>query len=146
MKVRVFTIHVPKRWVIAAAVAMALLCAGACLAQDSSLYRTDSSMNGRYWKLMDEGHKVIYIVGFTEGMQLEATLNNQHSSLGLKGYIVSDFVGVIEQFYADPANIRVPIIDAWMWMQLKLTGATEEQLKSAAEGFRQVSRPKRTTK
>lgn len=101
---------------------------------------TSGVANGRVWKKLDLQSKVMLLYGFQEGMTLllrhtllkigpDVTAKTEEvaDSLMTYGFRVSDVAKQVDEFYADTANIRIPILDAYVYAVLKIRGATKKE-------------------
>ena len=57
-------------------------------------------------------------------------------SLIISGFRFSDLVKQVDEFYADTANVRIPVIDAYVYALLKIRGATKQELDDHVVGLR----------
>jgi hypothetical protein len=63
----------------------------------------------------------------------------RHQSVHLPGgYLIGDLVRLIDEFYSDQANIRLPILDGVVWATMQLKGSSEAELKQTVEQWRKV--------
>ena len=67
--------------------------------------------------------------------------------VGIKDYLIvgvtlGEAVAVLDSFYADAANARVPVMLALRWAKLKIEGGSPESLDSLASFLRSIVIPK----
>ncbi len=108
--------------------------------------------NGRVWKKLDIQAKITFLVGLEQAlvmlplqMQAEKRADKSirdaqasGSSLMIAGFRQSDFVSQVDSFYADTANIRVPVIEVYRYVVQKMKGATPEELVNSAATLRRI--------
>jgi hypothetical protein len=101
-----------------------------------------SRWNGRPWKAFNPQEKINLVFGYVEGavlllIQMQddggsvTSIDDGVSALGqitIRGFRAYDLVQQIDAFYADSANIRIPIIEAYRYGLRKLKGATPKEL------------------
>lgn len=105
--------------------------------------------NGRYWKQLQPQSKNELIYGYEEGITLlaretsakakpEVATRTQQiaDSLMISGFRSSDLVKQVDELYADTANLRIPVIDAYVYSLLKIRGATNQELDALVVGMR----------
>ncbi|MBL7131292.1 MAG: hypothetical protein ISS45_07835 [Candidatus Omnitrophica bacterium] len=132
---------------------LSLVGSSLCFA-DNEEYYTDGQGNGRLWQNIEDGQaKIYYLKGIEEGILLQTknsfnqamadylvsdreiyekinnTLNKAYEMLTVKGYRLSEIASMIDDFYEDKANIKIPISDAYEYTIYKLQGATPEELE-----------------
>jgi hypothetical protein len=109
-------------------------------AQDSQLenrYLTAGYSNGRVWHAMPSHEKLMFIVGFNEGINAATVASNQTvpETLYLK-LTNNEIVSQLDKFYADSINNPIPITYGYMYVAMKSKGASEVDL----QGFLSVRR------
>jgi hypothetical protein len=68
-----------------------------------------------------QDYKSMFLAGFFEGAVLQATVDGKSESVHLPGgYLIGDLVRLIDEFYSDQANIRLPILDGVVWATMNL--------------------------
>jgi len=98
--------------------------------------------NGRYWKQLNQQSKIALLYGYEEGVTMlvrETRLKAKPdvatkteevaASLMISGFRFSDFVKQVDELYDDTANVRIPVIDAYVYALLKIRGATKQKLE-----------------
>ncbi len=111
---------------------------------------TYSWENGRNWNDYDMQSKINFLYGIEQGaLLLTRELANAEpkqidsekilqkvESLTISGFKFSDLVKQIDLFYGDSANVRIPIVDAYMHALKKLRGGTTGQLEDELAALR----------
>jgi hypothetical protein len=105
--------------------------------------------NGRYWKSLAHQSKIMLLYGYEEGVTLlvretsvkakaDVATGTQQvaASLMISGFRFSDLVDQVDELYADTANVRIPVIDAYVYCLLKMRGATKQQLEDVVVRLR----------
>lgn len=85
--------------------------------------------NGRAWQTLDAQNRAFYVNGIGEGLVLAKRegLNWERVSPPL-GFRMSDLVKQIDNFYSDSANLRIPIIEVYVYTIRKLKGDSAKEL------------------
>jgi hypothetical protein len=129
------------------------------VAADADAERTGTRYNGRYWNSLTEEMKIGYASGFGDGFRaigyyLEiANLGEPTTVTGVtdqkndvildKVYPVSstyaEIVSMLNRFYSDGANARIPIVAAIHIVKLEASGATVKELAEVIASYRRIS-------
>lgn len=128
-------------------------------AQDTEL-TTLGRMNGRFWKLMSSNDKAFFLKGMVEGgilvrdaIELQGGSTGGKQSAPIVFKIVADTVDStfithfkanevavgIDTFYADPANIRIPISLAYGMVKFKFEGMQDAELQQRISLLRKMA-------
>lgn len=98
---------------------------------DIDLIKTSGLANGRTWTGLRVESKTMYLLGVGEGMQFLAAISNnrianeQFKEVSITGFTLGEIIKVVDGFYSDVANARIPIVDAMTWAKKKVNGATD---------------------
>ena len=105
--------------------------------------------NGRYWKHLNPQSKITLLYGYEEGVTLlvreislkakpDVATKTQEvaASLMISGFRFSDLVKQVDELYADTANVRIPVIDAYVYSLLKIRGAAKQELEDHVVALR----------
>lgn len=106
--------------------------------------------NGRAWKVLDGQSKIAFLTGTEEGIYLllrqswertnldseKQLLEREAGQLTVTGFRFSDLVQQIDDFYQDSSNVRIPIVDAYIYTLRKLKGAKKQDLDDYAAELR----------
>lgn len=85
--------------------------------------------NGRAWQTLDSQSRMTYINGIYEGLVLARREGLDWERLKRpSGFRMSDLVQQIDKFYSDSANLRIPVIEAYVWIIKKLKGDSSKDL------------------
>jgi len=95
---------------------------------------THGLSNGRYWMEVPSSHRLMYISGVVD--TLIVTHPPQANDLLAPGFNGGETMRCIDQFFADSANIRVPIVHAMMVCAKKFKGAPSSEIESLTIEFR----------
>lgn len=119
-----------------------VLFASIVLAQDG--WETASLYNGRAWVGMETtATKAMYLRGLYDG-QFNAGvllgLGNVEKQMDNKPLGVSpkEIVAILDMFYSDQSNARVPIFYALVWAKKKIDGADVRELDDFAAKLRRT--------
>jgi hypothetical protein len=119
-----------------------VLFASIVLAQDG--WETASLYNGRAWVGMETTvAKAIYLHGLYDGQfnagillgvcNVEKEMNNKPIGVSYK-----EMVAILDTFYSDQSNARVPIFYALVWAKKKTDGANVRELDDFAAKLRRT--------
>ena len=109
--------------------------------------RTGGFPNGRAWSKLPISAKAYYMTGIKDGRmiamlalpstakQCTQAISNQEP----QGFLVGDFVKVLDEFYKEPANVNVPIIYAYDYVAKKLSGIPANRLSELEANLRRMS-------
>jgi hypothetical protein len=97
--------------------------------------------NGRTWRGFPEAVKTGYLIGLSDGILagaesgcfkvLSSACFGATGELGRSAFgqsTMGEIVEGVNDFYRDPANIQIPILNAMKYFQLKIHGAKPEEL------------------
>jgi hypothetical protein len=101
--------------------------------------KTADFVNGRFWEDSTQVFKAGYIFGLRDGLGLIATGDNRtaavqqalaESTALYRGAHVTleEMIDQIDAFYADRANIRIPIFEAYAYCMKRTSGMAKKQL------------------
>jgi hypothetical protein len=107
---------------------------------------TQGYTNGRLWVALGSSagatDKNAFLAGLFNGLRAGSSAALSKHSLVADGtelatcdasdHNMQEIARMIDSFYADPANIRVSICDALLWVHFKLAGWTPKQLDDFA--------------
>ena len=105
--------------------------------------KTGPYFNGRFWKGISIEHKAMFLNGLHEGLEWFAIMaqqiqNDQESKDRLNAYFIQNYtcnlsfkekIEQIDLFYADSANIIIPILWAYSYATIKSKGLSPQQLE-----------------
>ena len=125
-----------------------LVCAA--FAQDLTSMQTGLSFNGRYWSTLTTESKMAFVVGVIEGIgavpmhapddcqcALKATTGTMKALYGEKSLYI-ETVQEVDNFYKEPANRRITIVDAMAYGARRLEGASKKELDEMEESLRKA--------
>lgn len=85
--------------------------------------------NGKAWQKLGLQSHITYITGINEGLVLaEREGLNTERFQPPSGFRMSDLVQQIDKFYSDSANLRIPVIEAYVYTIKKLHGDSLKDL------------------
>ena len=99
--------------------------------------------NGRWWSKMGETSKAMYLVGLQEGI-LNVTMRLEYDERSKLAYELvcglnsGELRVLIDDFYSDKYNVKLPIIIAYSLIVYKANGATEEEFEERITGLRKI--------
>ena len=147
------------RHLIALPTALVLLTGIWAMAQPSS-FTTDGTFNGHMWQLLSSSQKASHLTGIQEGIKL--CLNQTREDLHIPAELMREMkesglfdrrrllfssqgiTGIeagIDQFYQDPANLVIPIMDAYQHVTLELNYASAKELANNLSNLRRKYGP-----
>ena len=116
---------------------------------------TGNYFNGNLWQLLNDSQKIIHITGIQEGLllflsqikediQIPPDLMDAMKESGLfdRRRLLFSYQGAsniaarIDIFYRDPANLIIPIAEAYQHVTMKLNFATAEDLANNLSNLR----------
>ncbi len=106
--------------------------------------------NGRAWKVLDAQSRIAFLNGIEEGVFLllrhswektnldaeKRLLEKEADQLTVKGFRFYDLVQQVDDFYRDSSNVRIPVVDAYIYTLRKLKGAKKQDLEDYAAELR----------
>jgi len=123
------------------------LLTGTWLMADSSSYTIAGVFNGRMWLLLSSSQKASHLTGMQEGiklclnqiredLQISAELMQELKDSGMfdrrrllfSSQGISGIEAGVNNFYKDPANLEIPISDAYQHVTLELNYASPREL------------------
>ena len=129
------------------ALSLLLLLSSNINAQLDELDLTSGSPNGRMWEKMDLQSRNMFLYGIENGITLavvDLVGENEKKLLALeekytiKGFTTRDFANQIDIIYSDRANIRIPIVDIYVFVIKKLRGESPKELEDRLALLRSV--------
>jgi len=119
---------------------------------DPDLLKTRGWGNGRYWEKLDQDAKIQHLYGIEAGIFLyaeelsartksESELNRiqaQTNELSVAGFKFSDVAQQVDSFFADRANIRIPVAYAYLYSVKRMSGDTPENLERYLASLRRI--------
>jgi hypothetical protein len=121
-----------KTALLASVVAFAVQQAVAADPADTTL----SLRNGRYWLRMPAEARVGYIVGLIDGIHLQGVSRTGWSQIIDKCKCTTgEIMNGLDEFYKEPAFIRLPIGAAMSLYAERASGATREQVDAMARQY-----------
>jgi hypothetical protein len=103
--------------------------------------------NGRRWTHLDKQSKIMLLVGVADGGALlaretagdcGAEAERVVDRLSISGFHFSEIAKQIDAFYADTANLRIPVVEAYRFALRKLKGATPAELDAFVAQLRKT--------
>jgi hypothetical protein len=132
-----------------------LLLASTWLTAEPISFTTAGSFNGRMWQLLSSSQKVSHLTGINEGialclneikqdLQISAELMQELQDSGFfdrrrllfSSQGISGIEDGLNKFYKDPANLEIPIIDAYQHVTLGLNYASARELAKNLSNLR----------
>ncbi len=107
--------------------------------------------NGRAWMSLNDGAKVAMVAGLEQGIILsvrenwnavpkesQAEMVKTATRLTVGGFTFNQLVLQIDNFYLQPGDIDVPVVDAYVYALMKLKQASDGKLKDFADHLRKL--------
>jgi hypothetical protein len=123
------------------------LLAGTWLMAEPASFTTAGDFNGRMWQLLSSSQKASHLTGIQEGiklclnqiredLQISAELMQELKDSGMfdrrrllfSSQGISGIEAGLNNFYKDPANLEIPISDAYQHVTLELNYASPREL------------------
>jgi methionine synthase I (cobalamin-dependent) len=112
--------------------------------------KTGVAFNGRFWDQLSLDGKMGYVIGAIEGIGevpfhakkdcacvFDAVVETTKSLYGEKtDALYIETAQAIDGFYKEPANKRIPVIDAMKYVAKKVCGATKQELEEYEAALR----------
>lgn len=143
----------PLTFRLAQAALLAILLGGAALAED--LDTTAGMRNGRYWRNLSRALKVAHLVGFVEGLQAvsfygailsggeqtstEDAATTVYGTFFPAQATFGEIAEMIDAFYKDTANARVPIVGAVHIAKMTADGGSQKAIDEVTRAYRKIS-------
>lgn len=111
------------------------LCVSVHADENSKLWYTAGSVNGRFWQSMSDSQKVHFLYGFSAGMQIAAGITwgdkKRESVIPLfeSGLTYGEDRRALDRFYSDPANAKVLIKEAIPIEAKRAKGASSAEVE-----------------
>jgi len=108
---------------------------------------TGGFRNGRVWVRLATSDKVYYVGGIKDGQviatfALPADTPRKYidilNSTDPTGFVVGDYAKALDDFYKEPANVRIPIIYAYHFISKKLSGMSPTDLADFEANLRKT--------
>ncbi len=119
-----------------------LLLASLCVAQIPENQKSNGALNGRYWTAQTAQNRLDFIVGYAEAWMALASIEFPKEFPDKIPY--GELVAGINQFYATPENLVIPIYRAISLWTMKANGADPAKYADAVamyiRAFRQASK------
>ncbi len=106
------------------------------------------TQNGRTWQHLDKQSRIMFLNGMQDGVMLSlkeisgeidsAKIQRVLLATTVPGFQFSDIVKQVDVFYSDSANIRIPVLEAYMYSLQKMKGATNANLEHLMTQLRQT--------
>lgn len=94
---------------------------------------TGQFFNGRFWGALSDTQKLHFVMGLGQGISLGPPGNLEiYLSVATYGELVKG----INQFYGDPANGAIPIVNAMVVFAKKMGGSFPEEIEELTAEFR----------
>jgi len=132
-----------------------LLPASSGITAEPPSFTTSGVFNGHMWQLLSSSQKASHLTGFQEGIKLclnqikenlhiSAELMQAMKEAGLfdrrRLLFTSQGISAIEtgldKFYEDPANLEIPIMDAYQHVTLELNYAPPQEVANNLSNLR----------
>ena len=121
----------------------------------STSYTTRDTFNGHMWQLLSSSQKASHLTGIQEGIKLclnqisedlhiSAELMSEIKASGLidrrrllfSSQGISGIEAGIDKFYQDPANLEIPIMDAYQHVTLEMKYASAKEVANNLSNLR----------
>jgi hypothetical protein len=115
----------------------------------------DGVANGRFWRAMPNGEKVVYLQGLFHGMQLagvavEVKYPDAYATILAmtpSGFSFNDYQREMDTLYQDTENLLINFRWAWTYCSMKLKGtSTKKELETELIRLRQIASKNATPK
>jgi hypothetical protein len=137
-----------------------LLLAGSGMAGEPPSFTTAEVFNGHMWQLLSSSQKASHLTGIQEGIRL--CLNQIKGDLHISAELmqamkeagifdrrrllftsqgISAIEAGLDNFYRDPANLEIPIMDAYQHVTLELNYAPPQEVANNLSNLRRKYNP-----
>jgi len=137
-----------------------LLLASNGLSAATPMFITHDVFNGRMWQLLNSSQKASHLTGIQEGIRL--CLNQIKADLHISAELmqameeagvfdrrrllftsrgISAIEAGLDNFYRDPANLDIPIMDAYQHVTLELNFASPQEVADNLSNLRRKYNP-----
>ena len=137
-----------------------LILANNSLAAETPSFMTHDVFNGRMWQLLNSSQKASHLTGIQEGIKL--CLNQIKEDLHISAELmqamkasgifdrrrllftsrgISAIEAGLDNFYRDPANLEIPIMDAYQHVTLELNYASPQKVANNLSNLRRKYGP-----
>jgi len=107
--------------------------------------------NGRAWLSLNDDSKVAMVAGIEQGIilsvrenwdavskEIRPVLVSTATRLTVGGFTFDQLVLQIDNFYLMPGDLKVPVVDAYLYALMKLKKTPEDKLKDMANRLRKT--------
>lgn len=95
---------------------------------------TYGALNGRVWKAASQDANLAYLAGLKEALALEAP--EKLPAYCPPGLTALEFQTAVDQFYAQPENLLVPIVQSLRIVSMKVAGASASDIDAELSAMR----------
>ena len=131
------------------------LLVGTQIMAEPPAFTTADAFNGHMWQLLSSSQKTSHLIGIQEGIRL--CLNQIKADLHISGELmqamkeagifdrrrllftsrgISAIEAGVDKFYEDPANLDIPIMDAYQHVTLELNYAPPQKVANNLSSLR----------
>ena len=110
----------------------------AALLADDNPDETLMISNGRWWAAQTEGIRLGWLMGYSDS-SIWLTGPRQDPERWPVGAKNGEVMKLIDEFYADAANARIPLSNAIEWTGAKIRGVSAAKLTKQVETWRETS-------
>ena len=104
---------------------------------DTAPTETNGLYNGRFWKQLAAGEKIMFVVGFTNGIGI-TNVPNAEAYVPAK-LTNNEIVGGLDRFYLEPENLLIPLSLSVVILSQKASGAEPALIDSLIAEVRRWS-------
>ncbi len=99
-------------------------------------------MNGRLWSTLPDDGKKPLVLGLLNGVvySLSKGCNiDGRKTLMPTGLAPDEVIRAVDDFFSDPTNANIPIVNALEWVTAKTAGASKAELEQTVARFRRAA-------
>lgn len=106
----------------------------------SSVYDRE---DGHWWRSTDEQFRLGFLTGYVSGLNTVTSIadpdGKKYPAMRFGHYTVGQIYEEMDRFYSNPANERIEIQMAIVWVKKKLEGTSQQELQDALQFLRKES-------
>jgi hypothetical protein len=109
-----------------------------CFSQTNENEQTFGGLNGRFWERLKPSDRLWFIIGVHEGLNITGISEAATMRLYFPDIPYGDILKGVDRFYAEPENLRFPVVYALKIFALKVNGATQSEIDKDLAEHRQA--------
>ena len=98
---------------------------------------TAGYINGRTWRALQSGEKILYLTGFAEALlQVDSPMRSNYIATQLS---TGEAGEAVDRFYAEPENLPIPVTGALVVVTMRANGAAQSSINDVLSFSRRLA-------